>query len=72
MKNINQLGMDLEKAYMRLERNLMNAQRNTAKKIKEDVIKNLNIYKGKYVKSIKQGETKKEQNRVYKDINKWW
>lgn len=68
MKNINELGKDLSKFQKKLEINLMKAQEETAKKIKEDVIKNLGHSKGKYVESIKQGETKKEESSIKTEI----
>ena len=68
MKNINDLVKDLDKFSKNLERNLMKAQENTAKKIKEDVIQNLGHSKGKYVDSIKQGETKKEEDAIKTEI----
>ena len=50
----------------------MKAQEKTAQKIKEDVINNLNVAKGKYVNSIKKGETTKEngiiKTQIYTDL----
>lgn len=72
MKKVSQLVSDLDKFERKLERNLIEAQNKTAVKIKEDVIKNLNVSKGKYISSIKKSDTKVEggtiKTSVYTDL----
>ena len=68
MKNVNDLVKDLDRFSKNLEKNLINAQKNTAQKIREDTLKNLGHSKGKYAESIKQGETRKEEDTIKTEI----
>lgn len=77
MKNITHLTVDLERFTKRLEENLIKAQEETAKRIREDAIDYLKNsgYKeyipgalSKYVDSIKVSETKKEGNCIKTSI----
>ena len=68
MKKIEQLSVDLDKYTKRIEKKLMKAQEKTAIKIKEDVIKNLNLSGGKYVSSIKKDDTKIENGTIKTSI----
>lgn len=68
MKNINELGGDLDKFIRKLERNLMKAQEKTAEKVKEDVKKNMNVSGGKYVNSIKKSDTKNVEGTIKTEV----
>lgn len=68
MKNIQELSIDLSKFSKKLEDRLIKAQEKTAKKIKEDVIKNLNVSGGKYANSIQTSDTKYEQGTIKTEI----
>lgn len=68
MKNIQELSIDLSKFSKKLEDRLIKAQEKTAKKIKKDVIKNLNVSGGKYLNSIQTSDTKYEQGTIKTQI----
>lgn len=72
MKNIKELGKDLDSFQKRLEEKLMKAQRESAEQIQKDVIKHLGHSSGKYADSIKVEETKKEdgviKTNIYTDL----
>lgn len=72
MKNIKELGKDLDSFQKRLEEKLIKAQRESAEQIQKDVKKHLGHSSGKYADSIKVGETKKEdgviKTSIYTDL----
>ncbi len=68
MKKISQFGKDFSKFEQRLKENLIKAQKETAKKMKEDVIKKLDISSGKYVNSIQVGDTEVSNNVIKTEI----
>ena len=68
MKNVKNLSTDLDKFVQKLERNLMKAQSDTAEKIQEDAKKNMGVSGGKYVESIKKGDTKKEKSKITTEV----
>ena len=68
MKLIEHLGVDLSEFSKKLEQNLIKAQEKTAETIKEDVKKNLGYSTGKYVESIKKGETKNQNGTIKTEV----
>lgn len=68
MKNIQELSIDLSKFSKKLEDRLIKAQEKTAKEIKKDVIKNLNVSGGKYANSIQTSDTQYEQGTIKTEI----
>lgn len=68
MKDISKLGSDLETFKRKLEQNLIKAQQDTAKTIKESVIEHLGSKSGKYVDSIQVGKTQVSSEKISTEI----
>lgn len=68
MKNIKELSQDLKKLEIKLEKSLINAQKETAKQIKKDVIKHFGHSSGEYVQSIQISDTEKKDKVITTNI----
>lgn len=68
MKNIKEFSKDLSKFEKRLKEKLIKAQSETAEQMKEDVIKKTGLTSGKYVNSIKKGETELSNDVIRTEI----
>lgn len=68
MKHISKLSVDLSNALRNKQKNLIEAQRNTAKKIWEDVIEEAPIRSGRYISSIQISETKVTKDKIITSI----
>lgn len=64
MKKISEVSKDLSNFQKKLEQKLINAQRETAKQMKKDVIKHLGHSSGKYVDSIQVSDTEKKDETI--------
>lgn len=64
MKNMNDFVRDLSKLSNKVQKKLIEAQQETAQKIKEDVLNNAPSKKGKYANSIKVSETQIKDNKI--------
>ena len=68
MKNINQFSKDLSKFEKRLKEKLIKAQKETAEQMKEHVIEKTGLNSGKYINSIKTGETEQNNGVIRTEI----
>ena len=68
MKMIAEIEKDLDYKSKKLINNLIKAQEETARTIKDDVVKNLNVSGGKYVSSIQKGETRNKNGVIRTEI----
>lgn len=68
MKKIKEFSNDLDKFEKRLKENLIKAQEETAEQMKKDVIEKLGFSSGKYVDSIKRGETECQNDKIKTEI----
>ena len=72
MKHIKELSVDLFKALQNKQKDLIEAQRNTAKKIWEDIIDDAPVRSGEYVSSIQISDTivtkDKISTSIYSDL----
>lgn len=68
MKHISQLSVDLSNALQNKKKDLIEAQRNTAKKIWEDVIEDAPVRSGTYISSIKISDTVVTENKISTSI----
>ena len=64
MKNIDDLISDLSKLSTKVQKRLVEAQQETAQKIKEDVLDNAPSKTGKYANSIKVSETEVKDGNI--------
>lgn len=64
MKAIAMLSVDLENFNKKLETKLIEAQRNTAERIWENLVENSNMKTGAYISSIEIEDTKQEGNKI--------
>lgn len=68
MKMITQFNIDFTKKMQKLEKRLIQAQKNTAKQIKEDVLNYAPSKSGEYAKSIKVSDTEIKNGVIHTDI----
>lgn len=68
MKHISKLSVDLSNKLRNKQKDLIEAQRNAAKKIWEDVIEDAPIRSGRYVASIQISDTKVTDEKISTSI----
>lgn len=68
MKHISKLSVDLFNELERKKKNLIEAQRKTAKKIWEDVVSDAPVRSGEYVSSIQISETEITKDKIATSI----
>lgn len=64
MKAMAQIGVDLDKFTNKLEKNLKQAQRNTAERIWEHLSVNANMKTGAFIASIRIDDTKQNEDTI--------